>query len=152
VREFIQFIIRLLAMLRDMDERLAKTPATKSESVMAGDFSGYCRAYELQFPQRLPQVVVALDRTEDVKTMASATDPQEALLELLRNQDKVDDKPQHPDFNDEDVVTSSYSLSRTIQSMVTYGRSISCLPQDVREDGNQGTLFKAIRMDRAVIG
>jgi len=49
-------------------------------------------------------------------------------------------------------VTLAYSLGRSIQSMATYGRSISSLLEDVRENNNYDSLFKAIRMDRAVIG
>jgi hypothetical protein len=36
--------------------------------------------------------------------------------------------------------------------MATYGRSISSLLQDVRDNHSHESLFKAIRMDRAVIG
>jgi len=39
-----------------------------------------------------------------------------------------------------------------MQSMATYGRSISSLLQDVRENNNHDSLFKAIRMDRTVVG
>jgi hypothetical protein len=151
-REFLAFIPNLLTMLRDMTIRLASTPASKFDSVMAGDYGLYSYVYEMPFAQHLSLVVVALNRQGEVQDMAASTDPQEALLELLRSHEQVEDKPQHPDFDDEDVLTLAYSLGRTIQSMATYGRSISSLLQDVRENNNHDSLLKAIRMDRAVIG
>jgi hypothetical protein len=151
-REFLEFIPILLSMLRDMTAQLASTPISKFDSVMAGDYGLYSHVYELPLVQHLSLLVVALNRQGEVRDMAASPDPQEALLELLRSHDQVDDKPQHPDFDDEDVVTLAYSLGRTIQSMATYGRSISSLLQDVRENNNHDSLLKAIRMDRAVIG
>ena len=119
---------------------------------MAGDYGFYSHVYEMPFVQHLSLVVVSLNRQAKVREMAAAADPQEALLDLIRKRDKVEDKPQHPDFNDEDVVTLAYSLGRTIQSMATYGRSISSLLQDVRDNNNHDSLLKAVRMDRTVIG
>jgi hypothetical protein len=71
---------------------------------------------------------------------------------LRQGIDGVDDKPQHEAFDDSDVVALVYSLGRSMQSMVTYGRSLSSLLQDVRDSNSQDSLFKAIRMDRAVLG
>ena len=139
-------------MLRQMNDQLAATPVAKFDSVMPGDYGLYSCVYELPFGQHLSLVIVGMNRTDEVAAMARSPDPQEAVLELLRNRDKVDDKPQHAAFDDEDVVTLAYSLGRTMQSMATYGQSISGLLQDVRENNNHDALFKAIRMDRAVIG
>jgi len=145
-REFLDFIPILLTMLRDMTAQLESTPASKFDSVMAGDYGLYSYVYEMPFSQHLSLVVVALNRQGEVQDMAASPDPQEALLEMLRNHDEVEDKPQHPDFDDEDVVTLAYSLGRTIQSMVTYGRSISSLLQDVRENNNHDSLMKTRRL------
>lgn len=151
-REFLGQIPGLLAMLRDMNEHLAGTSAAKFDSVMPGGYGLYCYVYELPFVEHLSLLTVALGRAEDVSKIANSSDPQEAVLELLRKKDEDDDKPQHPDFDNEDIVTLAYSLGRTIQSMASYGRSISSLLQDLRENNNHDSLFKAIRMDRMVIG
>jgi hypothetical protein len=151
-RELIEFVPEMLSMLRSVNAHIASIPAVKFDSVMPGDYGLYSHVYELPFVQHLSLVVVALNRLEEIKTMAASPDPQEAVLEMIRNRDEVDDKPQHPDVDDEKVVTLAYSLGRSIQSMVSYGRSISSLLQDVRENNNHESLLKAIRMDRAVIG
>lgn len=151
-RELLQFIPELLWMMRGMNAHLANTPAAKFDSVMPGDYGFYSHVYELPFSQHLSLVTVALNRHGDVHEMAASLDPQETVLELIRKRDEVEDKPHHPDFDKEDVMALAYSLGRTIQSMATYGRSISSLLQDVRENNNHDSLFKAIRMDRAAIG
>lgn len=120
--------------------------------VFPGDFGQYSHFYELPFVEHLSWVVLALNRQEEVKDVANSPDPQEAALAMLRERDETDDKPQHEAFTDEEVLTLVYSLNRTMQSMATYGRSISSLIQDVRENNNHDSLFKAIRMDRTVIG
>ena len=150
--EFIRYLPGIFAMLRDVDSRLARTSTAKFDSVMYGDYGDYSMVYELPFIQHLTFVVVALNRRDDVAQMAAAPDPQEAVLEMLRRQDEVEDKPQHEAFDDTSVVALVYALSRSMQSMATYGRSMSSLLQDVRDKGNHDSLFKAIRMDRAVVG
>jgi hypothetical protein len=152
LREFIEKVPGILFMLREMNSSFASTPATKFDSLMSGEIGFYCHVYEMSFVQHLSLMVVALGRLEDIKAMAAAPDPQEALLATLRQGDDIEDKPQHADFDDQDIVALVYSFGRTVQSMVTYGRSISSLLQDVRENNNQDSLFKAIRMDRSVIG
>jgi hypothetical protein len=150
--ELLQFLPELLSMLRGMNAQLASTPAAKFDSVMPGDYGLYSHVYELPFIDHLGRVTVALNRQGDVHEMAASPDPQEAVLEMIRNRDEVEDKPHHPEFDKEVVMALVYSLGRTIQSMATYGRSISSLLQDVRENNNHDSLLKAIRMDRAVIG
>ena len=151
-REFVQFLPELFAMARDTDKHLASVGAAKFDSVMVGDYGDYSQVYELSFVEHLSLVLVALNRQDEVSAMAAAPDPQEAVLAMLRIRDEADDKPEYEAFTVADVMTLAYSLSRTLQSMATYGRSISSLLQDVRETGNHDSLFKAIRMDRAVIG
>lgn len=151
--EFVRFLPGLFSMLRDMNAHIASTPASKLDAVMADDYSFYCRAYELPFHAHLNLVISSLNRGDEVKQMAAAEDPQEEVLRVLRKGiDGVDDVPSNAAFNDSDVISLFYSLGRSMLSMATYGRSISSLLQDVRDHHNHDSLFKAIRMDRAVIG
>lgn len=152
IREFVQFLPELFAMARGVDKHIASVGAEKFDSVMVGDFGDYSHVYELPLVEHVSLVTVSLNRQDDVGAIAASPDPQEAVLEALRNRDKDDDKPEHEAFTVTEVMALGYSLSRTLQSMATYGRSISSLLQDVRETGNHDSLFKAIRMDAAVIG
>lgn len=80
-RELIKSIPPLLAMLRYMNERLAKTPAAKFDSVMMGDFGQYSHLYEMSFIQHLSTVVVGFNTMDELKAWATSPDPQEAVLE-----------------------------------------------------------------------
>lgn len=96
LREFTQTLPDVFAMLRGANEHIARTPSAKFDSVMSGDYGVYAWVYELPFVQHLTLVAVALNRHEDVNDMAAPPDPQEALLELLRRRDEVDDdRPIH---------------------------------------------------------
>ena len=119
-REFIQTLPHVFALLRKANERLASTPAAKFDSVMSGDYGGYNSVYELPFAQHLSMLIVALNRQVEVNEMAASPDPQEAVLELLRRRDEVEeDKPQHEAFSDSEVIALCYSLGRTMQRMAT---------------------------------
>ena len=59
-------------------------------------------------------------------------DPQQAVLDTRRiGIDAIEDKPHNESFDETSVLALCYSLSRTIQSMARYGRSISALLQEV---------------------
>ncbi len=152
-RELVQSLPDMFAMLRGVNERLASTPSTRFDSIMSGDYGDYNFVYEFPLAEHLSLLIIALGRHEDLNEIAASPDPQESVLEVLRHRDEIeDDKPQHEAFDDSEVIALCYSLSRTMQSMATYGRSISSLLQDVRDNNNHDSLFKAIRMDRTVIG
>lgn len=151
--EIVEFWPNLLAMVKDACEHLKNVPASRFDGVMTGDYGDYCQVYELTFLEHLSLVVVALGRQDYLRKMATAPDPQEAVLDGLRNLDQWDDDhPLHEAFEETSVIAMVYALGRTIQSVATYGRTISSLLHEVRENNNYDALFKAIRMDRAVIG
>jgi hypothetical protein len=151
LREFVAFLPRLLSMLREMDSHIASAPAMKFDEVMGAEYGGYCLAYEMPLLTHLSLVIVGLNRQEELHEWALSPDPQQAVLDTLRA-DADDDKPHNELFEEASVLALCYALSRTIQSMARYGRSISGLLQDVRERHDQEALFKAIRADRAVLG
>lgn len=140
----------VLALIHDMNRRLATAPAGKFDRLMPGGYGRYCEIYEVPLVQHITLLLVALDRQHEVKEMAMSPDPQQAVLDSLDVDDG--DKPHNPQFDKQSVVALTYSFGRSLQSMATYGRSISSLLQDVRENNDQDALFKAIRTDRTVLG
>lgn len=152
LREFVQFLPELFAIARDVGKQIASVGAEKFDSIMVEDYGDYSQVYELPVVEHLNQVFAALALQEEVAAMAASPDPQEAVLEILREREEADENAKHEAFTNTEVMALAYSLGRTLQSMATYGRSISSLLQDVRETGNHDSLFKAIRMDRSVIG
>ncbi|WP_157826853.1 hypothetical protein [Macromonas nakdongensis] len=151
--ELIQFVPTLLKLIDDLGKHMASVSGSRFDDVMTGDYGDYCHIYETPFIHHLSVVIVALNRHGDVHAMSGASDPQEAVLEVLRTLDQVeDDRPLHEAFDESTALALIYALGRTVISISTYGRSISGLLDDVRERNDQGALFKAVRMDRAVIG
>lgn len=151
-QELIDFLGPVFEMMSKMNADLERLPASEFDALVSGDYGLYCHAYELPFIEHLSLISLALNRQSDIRGMATSADPQEAALAPLRNPTQVEDKPHNEAFDKSDVVALVYSLGRTMQSMATYGRSLSSLLQDVRENNNHDSLFKAIRIDRTVVG
>jgi hypothetical protein len=151
LREVVGYIPSVLARMREMEEEFEKTPQAKFDAVMTGDFGSYCEFYEHPFLAHLLALITALNMGDEIIAMAAAPDPQQAVLDDLR-QSLGNQKPHNPVFEMGEVIALVYSFGRTIQSLATYGRSISSLLAAARERNDQDALFKAIRMDRAVVG
>lgn len=151
-QELISFLPVLFDLMSEMTAQVESIPASRFDSVMTGDYGDYCHVYELPFAEHLALIGLALNRQDEFKEMAASPDPQEAALAMIRAHLHVDVKPHHEAFDKSSVMALAYSVGRTLQSMVSYGRSLSSLLQDVRDNNNQDSLFKAIRVDRTVIG
>lgn len=151
-QELIGTLPAVFELMRKMIEHLESIPAAKFDELMTGDYGQYGYVYESPFAEHLAVVTLALNRQDEIREMATSPDPQEAVLAMVRARDDVEDKPHNEMFDRSGVSALVYSLGRTMQSMATYGRSISSLLQDVRDHNDQDSLFKAIRMDRTVIG
>lgn len=151
--ELIAYVPNLLRLIKEVGEHLADTPAEKFDAFMCSPYGNYCHIYESSFCEHLAYVSVVMNRHHDIHQMAASPDPQEAVLDVLRNLDKADDdRPLYEGFTESQALALIYSLGRSVTSMATYGRSISALLQEVRDKKDHESLFKAIRMDRSVIG
>ncbi len=151
--ELIQYVPVLLKLIRELGDYIAKIPSSRFDEVMAGSYWNYSHIYEVPFSRHLATLLVVMNRHNDFSAMADSPDPQEAVLEVLRNMEKVeDDRPLYEGFNESEALALIYSFGQTVTSMATYGRSISALIHAAREQMDSDALFKAIRMDRSVIG
>lgn len=151
--EFIGYVPKLLELIRSLSTHMAKVSASRFDELLPGRYGDYSHIYEEPFIRHISTVVVVMNRHIDLRELAKAPDPQEALLEILRNMDETgDDRPLLEGVDESMAMALIYSVGQTVNSMATYGRSISGLLHDARERGDLDALFKAIRMDRAVIG
>lgn len=113
--ELIQFIPALLKLIADLGKHMASVPTSRFDATMSGDYGNYCRIYETPFIHHLLVVIVALNRYGDVHAMAKSADPQEAVLEVLRTLDQVeDDRPLHAAFDESTTLALIYALGRTV--------------------------------------
>lgn len=149
IEQFHAFMGRLLELLQQLQEAtelLASAPASMFDSVMVGGIGDYCHAYKRPLHEFLAMVIVAIGRQDELEAFVSAADPQQSLLDSLDLD--APGKPHDARFPLQLVMAWCHALGRSVQSIVTYGRSISGLFQDVRERGDVDALFKAIRMHR----
>ncbi|MDZ4103072.1 MAG: hypothetical protein U1E12_15500 [Hydrogenophaga sp.] len=151
--ELIQYVPVLLKLIRELSGHMSKIPQARFDEVMEGPYWNYSQIYEFSFARHLATLLVVMNRHKDFGSLADAADPQEAVLEVLRSMDKVeDDRPLYDGATQTEAIALIYSFGQTVTSMATYGRSISALVKAAREQRDHDALFKAIRMDRAVIG
>jgi hypothetical protein len=151
--EFICYVPKLLELIRSLSTHMAKVSASRFDELLPSTYGDYCHVYEESFIRHLSIVVVVMNRHLDLRDIAKAQDPQEAILDILRNMNEPDDdRPLFEGVDESMAMALIYSIGQTVTSMATCGRSISGLLHDARERGDLDALFKAIRMDRAVIG
>lgn len=105
--------------------------------------------YELPFHVHAATVVVALKLDGYVHEVAQSPDPQQRLLDDFDREDMIDDAVILAD--PQKLIGMVFSLQRTLLSIMLYQRSMSSLIQEVREDDSAEALFKAVRIDRAVL-
>lgn len=98
--------------------------------------------------QHILLLVHALGLTSNLERIVASPDPIESLRAWV---DEDETEGHHPDFEVQDIIALVYSVSRSIESIFLFERSLSGLVQEVRDDSNLDSLFKAISVDRSVM-
>lgn len=129
-------------------EAIAAVPAARFDELLTKDYN-WAAAYELTFHEHLALVIYGLNMGSRLKAFLTAPDPQQKMLDDML----IDDLPDDHALNVEKqhAIGLVFSLQRTILSIMLYQRSMSSLILEVREQGSSEALFKAIRVDRAVL-
>ena len=126
---------------------LAATSDERWAELLKGDYSwGWC--YELPFMSHIAICIVALGLSEHLKQAAAQSDPQQSILDDA-HKDLIE--AHHPDFELQDILALVMSMGKTVNSICLYGRSLSALVAEVREENDLESLFKAVRVDRTVM-
>jgi hypothetical protein len=95
-REFIELLPELLRQLHGMGEQFAGMDSVAFEAQFSEGFGLYSYIYEQPFQEHLGAVIVGLNRLHDLEAIASAPDPQQALIDSIKTDDE--DKPLHDAF------------------------------------------------------
>jgi len=132
---------------------LVESDPEKLLKFLTTDFN-WSEVYTVSFIEQISLLVVAGGLSDWLKTMAAADDPQDAALAELQHQiDTLDDPSavEPPDGFDPEVLLGIFvALLKNLQSIWHYGMPINNLISQV-SSGNDDALFKAVRIDRAVI-
>ena len=147
-RRFIGKLPELRAGAKDLPDLLRSATSDKVRAVL--DEGIYWAAfYELPFVTHIALIFCLLGQKDRVIELAKLEDPQEAMLQWMDE----DVEPAGPDGAELDlggVLAAVVSMQRTVLSIMLYRRSMSALIEEVR-DGNDESLFQAVRIDRSAM-
>jgi len=147
LREFIGRVPELRLAFEDLRLHLASLNAARLDEILVKNFN-WSAVYEIPFHEHLAFSTVALGLNGYLSEVAASADPQQRLLDDF-DADLIESH--NPAFARQDVVGLVVSLSKTVSSLMTHGRSLSALVADVRERGDLDALFEVVRIDRAAI-
>lgn len=146
-REFVGLLPQLRQESAWLRKTLQELPKDKRHELFAPG-SSWEWIYELSLIQHVVLLVYALGRSDTLDGIVKSPDPMDSLRAWV---DEDASESHHPDFEIQDIIALLYSLSRSIESVFLFERSLSGLVQEVRDDGNIDSLFKAISVDRSVL-
>uniref|UniRef100_E6PTM3 Uncharacterized protein n=1 Tax=mine drainage metagenome TaxID=410659 RepID=E6PTM3_9ZZZZ len=138
------------AQREEMGRLFTEMSKDRLDSLLVRGFN-WGEIYECSFVEHIAIAFVAFGRVDWLNEAAQALDPQQHVLDAMELED--DDAPDGPapGFEKQDLIGLTYSLQRTVLSILLYQRSLSALVQDVRENDNMDALFDAVRVDRAAM-
>lgn len=146
-RGFVDQLPVFQAVAEEMRKLMQDAPDAKWNEVLKEDYS-WAWAYEFPLVVHLALATYAFGLTEWLTEVSASPDPQQRVLDDFNTEILGDF---HPDLEIQDGVGLVVSVTRTLQSVLMYGRSLSALIQEVRDKGDLECLFKAIKMDRTVV-
>lgn len=133
----------------EMVRRFSEMSDEKFDALTRGGVN-WGTIYERPFVEHIALAFVGFGRADWVATAAAAADPQQHVLDAM---DDEDDAPGElpPGVEDRHLIGLAFSIQNNFLSILLYQRSVSTLVRDVREKGDLDSLFKAVRVDRAVM-
>lgn len=146
-RSFVDQLPAFQSKAEDLRKFMQDTPGEKWHKILTEDYS-WAWVYEYPFVLHLSVAVYALNLTEWINEVAASDDPQQRVLDDLH---KETSDEFHPDVQAQHGLGLVVSVTRTMQSILLFGRSLSALIQEVRDNNDLDCLFKAIKVDRTVV-
>lgn len=146
-RVFVDHLPEFRSKADDLRQFMQDTPGEKWDDMLTEDYS-WAWVYELPLVVHLAVVVYALNLTEWINEVAASNDPQQRILDDIH---KETWEELHPDVQAQNALGLVVSITRTMQCVLLFGRSLSALIQDVRDNNDLDCLFKAIKVDRTVV-
>ena len=116
-----------------------------------GDGIWWAPVYELSLTESLALLFYVLGEVDRLKSIAQLPDPQEVLIRGMEEGTELEwDGGPGGKFRKAHVIALATALQRNVLSVMIYKQSLSSLIAEARE-GNDDSLFKAIRVDRSVV-
>jgi hypothetical protein len=132
----------------DLRSLVATVPREHLDELLVANYN-WGEFYELSFSEHVALVAHALGLARHLSEVVAAPDPQQKVLDDIHREDLVDESAIEAD--PQRLIGMVFSLQRTVLSVMLFQRSMSGLLQEVREQDSNDALFKAVRVDRAVL-
>ena len=146
-RTFVDQLPAFQTMAEELRELTQHTSNEKWDTLFTHDYS-WAWVYELPYPVHVAIAIYVLNLSSWANDVAASPDPQQRVLDDFG----ADTSPDfHPDVERQHGIGIVVSLVRTMQSIAMHGRSLSALIQDVRDENDMDSLFKAIKVDRSIV-
>lgn len=135
---------------KELQESFRSASAAKLREIL-GDGVWWAPVYELSLLEGVALLAYVLGMGDRIIEISRTPDPQEAVLEdIERGYEGEWDGGPGGKFSKGDVVALVTALQRNILSIMIYKKSLSSLIAEARE-GDDDSLFHAIRLDRTVV-
>lgn len=146
-RGFVDQLPTFQGKAEELRKLMQDTPGERWNEILTEDYS-WAWVYEFPLALHLAVAVYALNLTEWINEVAASDDPQQRVLDDLHKE--TSDKF-HPDVQAQHGLGLVVSVTRTMQCILLFGRSLSALIQEVRDNNDLDCLFRAIKVDRTVV-
>lgn len=146
-REVIGLLPEIRHRRAELSEVIAQMPREELNALLVRGYS-WGEIYERSLIEHVAIAVIAFNYADTLSEALRTEDPQRYVLDHL---DPGQDVSTHPAFERQALVGLAFSLQRTILSVMLFQRTLSGLVQEVREDDNMDSLFKAVRVDRTTM-
>ena len=105
--------------------------------------------YQMSLTDHVVHLTVIMGLSSHLSNIASQDDPQQSALDLNHQNQEFDNNFEQSGFEKQDLFGCAYSLGRTILCVQTYDFFMNELIE-MASNGNDSSLFKAVRIDRSV--
>jgi len=147
-RSFVVKLPELRKQQQEISQLLADLPGEKFKELMREGFN-WANVYEFSFAEHIAYCLIAFGQVPYLREIGKAPDVQQAVLDTWDRE--IRDEDVSAEFSKGQLIGLAYSLQRTVLSVMLYQRSLSGLIQEVRDSDSIDSLFKAVRIDRAVV-
>lgn len=136
--------------MKELPDLLNSASKDKIKEVL-GEGLYWADAYELSFHELLAQLICALGCHQELHEAAQSDDPTQAAFSMFQNVEyETWEGGLEGLFEISDVVGLFAALRRNVLSIMLFHRTLNAMVDEVR-NGNDDSLFDAVRIDRSII-
>ncbi len=136
--------------MKELPDLLNSTSKDKIKEVLDQRLY-WADTYELSFQELLAQLICALGCHQELHKAAQSDDPTRAAFSIFQNVEYETWKGGLEGlFEISDVVSLFAALQRNVLSIMLFHRTLNAMVDEVR-NGNDDSLFNAVRIDRSII-